>query len=132
MIATVFRKSQVCRILGIEGGGFEIKDGIEPTAFANPFVDGLASAFSFRSGVGRAAKWQNRAAVDTNIVRVRTHDDLLIGLKDVVSESVQVAVDRASTEIVYAFEDDEPPNARLRQNVAVEAREGVRAEAVAE
>ena len=49
-------------------------------------------------------------------------NDLLIGMDDVAGEFVEIAIVLAGTDVVDTFEDDEPTQAGLCEDVAIEPR----------
>src|SRR5215469_2750442 len=80
---------------------------------------------------------QDRCADDLDSVGVSTPNDLLVGGQNALYEESMVRIcdfcsASEAAEIVDAFEDDEGVDARLGEDVAVEAGECVGAEAVDE
>ena len=124
---------------GVADDFVEVEDGVEVAGGEDPGIDGLAVRFGGGTGVVvvRAGEGRDGGADDLDAVSVGAIDDLLIGGEDARDErgvfsGGNIAEARKATEVVDGFEDDEPADAGLRDDVAVEAGEHVGAEAVGE
>ena len=137
MIARIKRREQSIRMLRIACDHIEVDDRVKMPGRANPLVDCLAIRFAlgFRTRVLRADVRQNRRANRLDPMRMRPCDDLrictMIPCTIASCSSGETSSSRANVpRIVHALQHDQLANARLRQHIAIEARQRIRAEAV--
>jgi len=139
VVAAVVGGQEMVGVRGIADDCVEVDDGVEVAGVANPGVDGLAIGFAQGAGVVvvGASVGRDRGSIDAKLVGVGARDDLLIGAEDSLDESGvffggDFPVAGEAAEVVDAFENDDPTCAGGCEDVAIEAREGVGAEAVGE
>ena len=148
VVAAVEGGEEMGGVGGVGGGPVEVDDGVEVAGGADPGVEFLAVGFAGGAGVVvvGAGVGRDGGAVDPEIVGVGAGDDLLVGADHTVDEGVaeglgvggsygvggvgEIALEAA--EVVDAFEEDDVADGGLGEDVAVEAGEGVGAEAVGE
>ena len=101
----------------------KIEHGIEPAAVADPLVDFGPLRFAFLRPIKALRVGCDGGAVDLNPLIVCPGDNLIVSRDDFRRTGVP------STEVVDAFEDDQPLDPGLSQHIAIEAGHHVGAEA---
>ena len=117
----------------------EVDYGVEVTWLANPFVYGYSVGLVRWRGmvVGGADVRKDRRAEDFDAVSVGAKNDLLIDADHLLDQHFVLGLRdltllRELAEIVHAFEHDKTTNSALRDYIAIESRESVRAESIGE
>src|SRR5690606_38283593 len=133
VVAYVVRGEQAAGVGRVAYGLVEVQDGVEGAAGADPGVDLLAGGFAVacRVVVVVAAEGGEGGSVHQDVVGVGADGDLFVG-GDQVGGDILLVFGGGGAQVVHAFEDDQPADAAQREDVAVEAGEGVLAEPVVE
>ena len=118
-------------MIGVAGGFVEVDGSVEDAAGENPGVDGLANLLSLVGGITGSLVRGEGGSEDLDTLLVGAGHELAEALfkilgGEVVVGSVWVV---ESADIVDAFEHDNVAHTGLREDVAIEAGEGVGADA---
>ncbi len=139
MIAAVVRRQQAIGLGGITQGPVEINDIIEVAGGTNPGVDNLPVTLVGRPRVivTGTGMWRDGCADYSNAVRVYAKDDLLICRQYAAHQCAVIGCGNfagasESTQVIDAFEDDEPVDTGLSQHIAIYASQGVGTESIGE
>src|ERR1700691_3676680 len=130
MVSTVRSRRETGRILRVARGHIEIDHRIELVAGANPVVNRLAIRLRLRVAAFTGC---DRCAVDADIVGVGAKNDLLVCSDQVLGGRRLFIVTGggcAGAKIIDALENDQTPNTALREDIAIQSREGVGAGAI--
>ena len=122
MVSAIHFGGEVRGAVRIACSGVEVDHRVEPAARPYPLVHHLASPFGFGSGVEGSTKRRDGRAVHAHVLGMSANDDLSVGIDNVLCRGLEVAPVLARANVIYPFEDHEPTNAGLRQDVAVQPR----------
>ncbi len=117
-------------VLRIAGSGFEVHHSVVSAAGADPVVESLADGFPALARIAGALVGREGAADHADAMGVRLFDDLAVGRDEVLSGEAFAGGSKAVADVIDAFENHQPLDARLAEDVAVEAGQGARACAV--
>src|SRR5450432_1495310 len=137
VIAAVENGEQMIGMLRIAHYSIEIYDCVEVTGGANPLIHGLSVGLTQRPGmiISRSHIRSNCRPVNTQAVRTGARYQLLIRgeyslYQGGMFRGRYFAVPGESAEIVHALEDDDPLRTRWSQDIAIEARQRIRPQAI--
>src|SRR4029078_5641709 len=110
-------REQACRLVGIANGRIEIDHAVVHPARTDPLIDRLTLGFVLRPG---ALERRERGSIDNDAAFVSPLDDLTKAIDDIVGGN---GIDGVSANVLELLEDAYMGEARLHQDVAIEARE---------
>jgi|SRR5215469_6209082 len=132
VVSGIESREQLVGMFWVAHGSIKVDYRVEVTGSANPLVDGLPVGLGGWTGmiVQRADKGQERGANDLDLVRMGPGDDLLIGRLHAMHLRLvrglrYVAVAGKHAQIVDPLQNHQATNARLRQDIVIEAGQSV-------